>query len=616
MRRALALLAVAAALYLFSLAPTASAAVPIPGTNVQVVELGPTSQVVPFGTTANFTWAVFNGGPATYSMNVTANVTEPDFAIEVVPTDFTIPRDELREVRVNVSAPANGETVTATIQVTFTTLTPTASSLQVNATLTVQATPPSLDVLTAFVAIGAIIAIGFTATWIFERTHIPDLFILILLGVVLGPFALLYFGISLVPQQVLQAATPYFTALALMIILFDGGLNLPVLQVVKRLGIVGLHTGLAFVLTILAVAWVTVVVLGYDWLVGLLLGAALGGTSGAVVIGIVRALKLSEETKIILTLESVLTDVLCVVTALALIELLRGKPGASPPLVFADLGRAFLVAMLFGLTLGVGWLVFLRRVEKKPFAYMLTIAVLFILYGFTEASGGSGAMASFVFGLVLGNHVEFARRLRMQARFIVDDRIKQFHSELSFVVRTFFFVFLGLVFTFQFGGGWIVATRLPVLASYNGTFTLFMFGVLFIFLVIVGVRMLAARVTSALRSKPPAERRVLWSLMGRGLAAAVLASLPFTIPAFTSPTTPGDQYYQALMAPYEVQFLNIAFFVILLTVGATTLGVASSAYARVKPTVPPLVTGRGIGFLTQWDLEELQVHEQPPDDQL
>ena len=131
-------------------------------------------------------------------------------------------------------------------------------------------------ILTAFVAIGAIIAIGFTATLIFERTRIPDLLILIFLGLLLGPIALTYLGISFVPPGVLEVATPYFTAIALMIILFDGGLHLRLGQVVSKLSIVGLHTGVAFLLTIFAIALVAWIVLGYDWIVGLLLGAILG----------------------------------------------------------------------------------------------------------------------------------------------------------------------------------------------------------------------------------------------------------------------------------------------------------------------------------------------------
>ena len=611
-RRTLLIVLIAFLAILF--APSAEAATPIPGTPLNVVDLGPSSQVVPLGSVTNFSWGIYNGGPGTFTVNISAVSEDPAFGLALSSSTLVLRRDDFFEVRLNVTVPGGGDARAARLHVWFNVTVPVASLERV-VTITARETPASADVLTAFAAIGAIIAIGFTATLIFERTRVPDLLILIFLGLLIGPVALTYFGFSFVPPGVLALATPYFTAVALMIILFDGGLNLRLREVVRYLGLVGLHTGLTFLLTLFAVAFVTVVVLGYPWLVGLLLGAILAGTSGAVVIGIVRALRVSEETKIVLTLESVLTDVLCVVTVLALIELLRGGPGASVSIVFLDLGQAFLVALAFGIAFGVGWLLLLGRLEKKPFSYMLTIAVLFVLYAFTETSGGSGAMASFVFGLVLGNHKAFERRIHLRTNFVVDDRIKQFHGELSFVIRTFFFVFLGVVFTFQFSGGWAVSTQLPALEIFNGTFALFFIGVICIFVVIVAVRVLAARVTSRIHPKPPAERRVLWTVMGRGLAAAVLASLPFTIPAFTSPSSAGDLYFTNVLAPYESQFLNVAFFVILLTVGATTLGVAASERQlgrRATRVAAPDVDRTLLGFLHDMDLEELQVHETPP----
>src|SRR3990170_1676987 len=513
------LLVVLTAFLAILFAPLAEAATPIPGTPLNVVDLGPSSQVVPLGSVTNFSWGIYNGGPGTFTVNISAVSEDPAFGLALSSSTLVLRRDDFFEVRLNVTVPGGGDARAARLHVWFNVTVPVASLERV-VTITARETPASADVLTAFAAIGAIIAIGFTATLIFERTRVPDLLILIFLGLLIGPVALTYFGFSFVSPGVLALATPYFTAVALMIILFDGGLNLRLREVVRHLGLVGVHTAITFLLTLFGVAFVTIIVLGYPWLVGLLLAAIVAGTSSAVVIGIVRALRVSEETKIVLTLESVLTDVLCVVTVLALIELLRGGPGASVTIVFSELGQAFLVALAFAPPFGFGWLLLLGRLEKKPFAYMLTIAVLFFLYAITESSGGSGAMASFVFGLVLGNHKDFVRRLQVRPSFVVDDRIKQFHSELSFVIRTFFFVFLGVVFTFQFSSGWSVSTALPILDTFNGTFTLFLVGVLLIFLAIVVVRVVASRVTAAIHPKPPAERRGVGTVMGRGLPAA------------------------------------------------------------------------------------------------
>ena len=473
----------------------------------------------------------------------------------------------------------------------------------------------SVSLLTAFLAAGGVIAIGFAAGLIFERTRVPDLLILIFLGVLLGPVTVTFFGVTLVPAAVLEFSTPYFTAVALMIILFDGGLNLRLSEIAKYLGVAGLQTGLAFVTTVFVISFITVAVLGYPWPVGLLLGAILGGTSSAVVIGVVRPLRASEETKIVLTLESVLTDVLCVVTVLALIQFLREGPGASVLPVFASLGQSFLVAIAVGSAFGLGWFLLLRKLEDKPFSYMLTIALLFVVYATGELAGGSGAMAAFTFGLILGNHVTLERHLNLKSRFVVDERIKQFHGEIAFVVRTFFFVFLGIVFSLQFTGAWAVSTQVPLLDLLNGTFWLFLLGILLVFLGIIGVRVLVSRATARVHRKPPAERRLLWSVMGRGLAAAVLASLPFTIPSFLAPSAPGDVYHASILAPYETQFLNAAFFIILLTVIATTVGVVSAERALGREAAAPrpaVYSTQVLELFKDLDVDDLQISEKPP----
>ena len=84
----------------------------------------------------------------------------------------------------------------------------------------------SVSLLTAFLAAGGVIAIGFAAGLIFERTRVPDLLILIFLGVLLGACAVTVLGVTPVLSGVLHFARPYFSAVALRIILVDGGLNL------------------------------------------------------------------------------------------------------------------------------------------------------------------------------------------------------------------------------------------------------------------------------------------------------------------------------------------------------------------------------------------------------
>jgi len=174
---------------------------------------------------------------------------------------------------------------------------------------------------------------------------------------------------------------------------------------------------------------------------------------------------------------------------------------------------------------------------------------------------------------VIGNKEEFGRLFRIQTKFHLDERIVQFHSELSFLIRTFFFVLLGLSFTFAMRGQVDVFSHIPFLSDLDYTPTLFLIGTALVFVMIALSRYINSFLTIAIHPESKDDQTAISTIMGRGVAAAVLATLAFTIPAFTDPTAPGYANYHGLMAPYESQFLNLSFLIILSTVIATTIGV-------------------------------------------
>ncbi|MFQ6107621.1 MAG: cation:proton antiporter [Thermoplasmata archaeon] len=458
-----------------------------------------------------------------------------------------------------------------------------------------------VDVVLGFVAIGAIIFIGFFARLIFEKTKIPDILFLVILGLFLGPFLINMFEIELVPKYTLDLVTPPFAALALAMILFDGGLNLSFELVVRKLKVSLIHTMTAFILTMLTISLVAHFVLGYPITVGLLLGSILGGLSGAIAVTTVRIMRLDEDTRTILILESVLTDVLCIVVSLSIIEYLKGGANSGPEVALGSLVAAFSIAVFIGAVFGIIWLFVLTRLYGKPFSYMITLAALLLLYGGIEYVGGSGAMAALVFGIVLGNKDEFGSFLRTKTKFHLDEKIIQFNSELSFLMRTFFFVLLGLSFSFSITASVDVFSRIPFLSGLDYTSTLFLIGAVLIFVVIVLSRYVNSFLTITLHPKSKDDQMTLTTMMGRGLAAAVLATLAFSIPAFTDPANPGYARYHDLMAPYESQFLNMSFLIILTTVIATTIGVFLSEKRDVGKTELELAKER---LLKKREIEE------------
>jgi len=82
-----------------------------------------------------------------------------------------------------------------------------------------------MDVPTAFALFGAIIVVGFLGAMMFQRLKIPDILLLIFLGMFIGPI-MNFLGFKLFSKETLLPYTSYFASVALLVILFEGGLYL------------------------------------------------------------------------------------------------------------------------------------------------------------------------------------------------------------------------------------------------------------------------------------------------------------------------------------------------------------------------------------------------------
>ena len=366
--------------------------------------------------------------------------------------------------------------------------------------------------ITAFLAIGTIIFIGFFGNSMFNRFRIPDVLLLVALGMIIGP-ELLGETFSLVTFDTLANIDQFkdiFLSAALVIILFDGGLSLDIRSVFESMKFSVLLAVSNFILLALAVGASLHFIMGIDFLVALTLGSIVGGTTGAVVIPIARKMRIRERTKTMLIMESVITDVLVIVATLSLISVIK-LDEFSVLAVARELSVKFLVGGGVGFAAGVAWLFVLERLKNQPLSYMITIAALFMIAAIVEMEpiSSCGAVAALAFGLAMGNRRFVKKRLTsLSLTTLSDEHIHYFHSEITFFVRTFFFVYLGLSFRFST----LTAEHLIV-----GMF-------------IIALTVISRRVTANLASRAGelthTEEMAVFALMPRGLAAAVLATLP------------------------------------------------------------------------------------------
>ena len=130
---------------------------------------------------------------------------------------------------------------------------------------------------------------------------------------------------------------------------------------------------------------------GCSWLHGITLGAILGGSSSIVIMPAVRRMGLSPTLSNLVSLESALTDVLCVVVAAASIRVaVTGSMDLAA--AAATLGRAFGIGLGGGLVVGLLALLALKQLRRSTHAYPLLLGMLLVTYVALDELGGSAAL--------------------------------------------------------------------------------------------------------------------------------------------------------------------------------------------------------------------------------
>lgn len=305
-----------------------------------------------------------------------------------------------------------------------------------------------IDTGTVLLIVGAFYFFAHGLTWFFQRTRVPDVLILVFVGLLIGP------GLHLVAAADFGRMGSVMTVVALAIILFESGTKLKLSQLGQSLPSTLAVTMVTAVVSIGVLAVGSLPLFSGDWSLALLTGSILCGTSSAVVIPMVQSLHLGEKARTILVLESALTDVICIVLTFAFLEAqitgnmsLLGVSGS----VVKSLGFAALV----GIGGGVLWLVIWDQVRRIPNSVFTTIAFAFILYGAAEMLGLSGAIATLSFGITLANLPVLYKKAKWST---IAPRESDFYEEIVFLLKTFFFIFLGI--SIQISGWQIVAISL------------------------------------------------------------------------------------------------------------------------------------------------------------
>ncbi|MBD3203827.1 hypothetical protein GF327_06005 [Candidatus Woesearchaeota archaeon] len=356
-----------------------------------------------------------------------------------------------------------------------------------------------MEIFQLFGIAGLIIFIGFIGELIFRRTNIPDVIWLMLVGILLNIITS-----ALINESVFAAVAPIFTTFALIFILFEGAINIDIKQFFQGL-LRGVNlTLLNFIFSMVTVALIMTFLFNWDFLLSLLLGSIIGGSSSAIVIPIVQKLKISQKTNLILTIESAISDVLCIVSSITILNIITLHK-LEVESIFQELLYSFVVAAALGIIGGIIWLRIKNYIQKFSKSYMTTIAFLLIIYSFLEFVNSNGAIACLFFGLIVGNSKRVLSFMKKKSYSIMTPSAKFFYSEISFFVKSFFFVYLGMIIDFTDYGSLLIGLLL--------SFVLLM------------IRPLAVLFT-AKKHIQRKDKAFMEILAPKGLAAAVLAQVP------------------------------------------------------------------------------------------
>ncbi len=280
-------------------------------------------------------------------------------------------------------------------------------------------------------AAGLLFLVSILATVITPRLGVPLLLVFIVIGMLAGEDG---------PGNIHFAdfrLTNLAGTAALAVILFDGGMRTSFKTFRVGLGPALSLSTVGVIFTMLIVGWLSSAVLDLPLAQGMLLGAIVSSTDAAAVFSLLsnRAVSLNQRVTSVLEIESGTNDPMAVFLTLGIISYLK------TPDTFTTQHFIFLLVEQMGIGgvmgLAGGWLLAraLNRLQLNESLYpVLALFSCFLLFGLTALVGGSGFLAVYLAGLIVGN-----RKVRALAS------IRRFHDGIAWMAQIGMFLILGLL---------------------------------------------------------------------------------------------------------------------------------------------------------------------------
>ncbi|HET8816371.1 MAG TPA: potassium/proton antiporter [Pseudidiomarina sp.] len=280
---------------------------------------------------------------------------------------------------------------------------------------------------------GALLVISILAAVVSSRLGAPLLLTFLVIGMLAGEEGIL--GIQFHSPEI----SFFIGSLALVIILFDGGMRTQRerfrVALWPAISLATIGVALTCAITAAGVVWL----FNLPWPTALLIGAILSSTDAAAVFGIFQSanLRIKQRVASTLEIESGTNDPMAVILTMTLTAVVVNIESFTVSAMVLDIFQQLVLGLLIGWFGGRVFIYMARKISVQfTFFPLLAAASAVVIFALTSSIGGSGFLAVYLMGFVIGN----SRLPQLM-------HILQVQDGLAWLSQIMMFLILGLLVT-------------------------------------------------------------------------------------------------------------------------------------------------------------------------
>jgi NhaP-type Na+/H+ or K+/H+ antiporter len=401
-----------------------------------------------------------------------------------------------------------------------------------------------MEVSISLVIIGVLVLCAYILNGLFDKLRIPNALFLLLIGLLIGPI------LGFIEPDDFGKTGSVFVSVTLIIILFESSTKINIKELASSIG-PALGISITNYLIGMSVASLSLYyfVEGITPFTCVFFGAIIAGTSSAIVIPIVRQLKLSKKAENVLIMESALSDVLALVIGISILSAIVQQE-LSITTMFSSLLQTFLFSIGIGAHEGYIWANIYSTMTSIQSHGFITLGLILAFAGGVDLLGLNSGIAVLTFGLIFANsHLVNTDNLKLLSAKRLDMVQESFFSEVSFLIQTLFFVYIGIHMQLDNLNSFLIAGAILLIIILTRPF-----------------------VTKLFIRKPMAIRDLasVSMLFPKGIVPAILATLPLQM---------GLEYGQEIK---DVAYSTVLLSIILSSVLVLVASMSKSSFLSFK----------------------------------